>query len=339
MDVLDDLERRNGQTEDDGFQRISNELLENPEIYNTELSTPTLKHGTSTFNIDDIAQEGLIPGEENNSCTGETSSTPKVCTTTTFPIALRYGQIANSFPGVKVDQSEWIIDSSEHPMVVELPVSKVEEIEITNQNSETIDEFFDPLGPLVYDVIVDFYEGKDRDLEYFGEFYEIGNDEFANDIIDENENALEVAHSLLKHDSGINPQKLMQRNFFEYFDHNELSASFIKEVRTNSISPGEMKFYVPLDQLSDYRDRVKSKNPEIDIGALESRALLHEERMKSEYKQEGYKTYKKPESGFGMKVFDASDSENYFENPEVIDISSLEGHPIYHPEEPFQSIF
>ncbi len=88
IDILESFEEDSRTiTQDlasDGLEYLR-ELDQNWDAYNE----PELFHGTRSTNLDEILDQGLVPGENNNSGTGERSDHHRVCFGR-LPIALNY---------------------------------------------------------------------------------------------------------------------------------------------------------------------------------------------------------------------------------------------------------
>ncbi len=330
--VLRHLEQRKETTEDEGFKEIVEEVESNWEIYSKELEEPTLKHGTDTVNFEEIAEEGLIPGKENNAETGESSNYEDVCFSTSYPIALRYSELTEVNNHLRTtDLEEANIGNMESPMVVEIPITSFHTINVDQRNGDTIREVLGAdinryQAALVSEACE---EGPDDDYP-LSEFIDYDEDGMISDLEDGKEKAQEAAHSLLS-DEEVDPEILRQYGFFDHLDHNEMDASFLNEVCTDHATTEDMTIYVPQSELKKYRQKAEEENLDVRIGSLEGRALVHEARMEEEYEESGCINYTRPEDGeFGVNVIESE--EEYVphdSSPEVVHISRLDGEPIY----------
>lgn len=110
-DALEEVRNRKDaateQIEEEDLLRIIDETLEHRERYFENLEdVSTVKHGTSLDNYDEIIEEGLIPGDNNDSVTGESSESDGVSLSPRFTVALRYAQISDPTPDQLIDKAE-----------------------------------------------------------------------------------------------------------------------------------------------------------------------------------------------------------------------------------------
>ena len=87
--VSENLKERRESVGEEGLRELVDEALENQDVLLRELDEPTLKHGGDTVNYVDILGEGLVPGSENSSVSGESGEGDDVACSTSCPVALR----------------------------------------------------------------------------------------------------------------------------------------------------------------------------------------------------------------------------------------------------------
>ncbi len=330
--VREKLNERANSTDNEGFHEISDEVSSNWGLYTRELEEPTLKHGTDTTNFEDIVEEGLVPGKENDAETGELSNHEDVCFSTSYSIALRYAEVTEANNYLRNPELENVnVGTLESPMVVEIPLRSFDSIKIDSKNVNAIRETLGAdLNRYHASVVSEACEQGPNDEYPLSEFFDYDEDGIIADVEDGDESAQEAGYSLLN-DEKINPEILMKYGFFEHLDHNELDASFLNEVCTSYVPEEEMSIYIPKSELKEYRQRAKEDNLDIKIGSLEGRALVHEARMEEKYEESGCISYTRPEDGkYGINVI-KSDEEHVSHNssPDVIHMSRLDGEPIY----------
>ena len=330
--VLRHLEQRKKTTEDEGFREIVDEVESNWEIYNKELEQPTLKHGTDTINFEEIAEEGLTPGKENDAETGESSNHEDVCFSTSYPIAFRYSELTEANNHLRTTDLEDVnIGNMGSPMVVEIPITSFCTVNVDQRNSDAIKEVLGAdINSYQAVAVSEVCEEGPKEEYPLREFIDYEEGGMISDLEDGKQEAQEAAYSLLN-DEETDPEILRSYGFFEHLNHNELDASFLNEVRVDDASTEDMTVYVPQSELEEYRQKAEQENHNVRIGSLEGRALLHEARVREEYREEGCISYTRPENGeFTVNVIKSEEGVvSHNSSPEVVHISRLGGEPIY----------
>lgn len=332
--MFEGLENRREQIDDEGLRGFVDEALENQEVFGREIKEPTLKHGTDTINYESVLSEGLVPGVENSSGTGESGDGEDVAFSMSFPVALRYAELTEacrqgSGEGHSFRVPSGSYGSVEDPMVVEVPVSEVGEVSIDGRNSLSAESIVgvDP-DPRIGAGIASYLEDGQQDFDWSGTYE--GKDHLLAQAVEGDKKAGEVVKGLWGGTYG-ETEALERENVFEHLSHDEVNGDFLSEVNTPYASVNEeATVYVPGEKIDEYRERASKQGFEGNVQSLEARALVHEERMKEVYEQEGKVSFVHPaDTGKAVNIFDTDENEKYDDSVEVIDISRLRADLVY----------
>lgn len=331
MSVFQSLKERRTEIDDESLVTFVDEALENQEVFGSEDDEPTLKHGTDTVNYESILSEGLVPGSENSSVTGESGEGDDIAFSMSFPVALRYAELTEACQQGSGDHftvPSGGYGSIEDPMVVEIPVSDIGEVSIDSRNGTSFESILgvDP-NPRVGSVITSYLEG-DEDFDWSG-FYEGKDHLIAQAVLDGDEEAGEVVKGLLGGTYG-NTGTLLNEDVFGNLSYDEVNGDFLQEVNTPYASVnGGATVYVPGEKIDEYRDMASEEGFEGDVHSLEARALVHEERMKDVYQEDGKVKFLHPgDTGNAVNMFE-TDTAEYDNSPDVVDVSRLRGESLY----------
>jgi len=331
--VSENLKERRESVHDKGLQDLVDEALENQDVLMGELNEPTLKHGGDTVNYENILGEGLVPGSENSSVTGESGSGEEVAFSTSFPVALRYAELTEAcrqdeeFGNYTLASGNY--GSVEDPMVVELPVSEVDEVSVDSRNDSTIESVLGvDANPRVVPAIISSLEDPGQE-EDFSEFYE-GKDHLVAQAVRGDEEAGEVVKALLGDTYG-ETGALRDHGVFRELSHDEVNGDFLQEVNTPYAPVNEeATVYVPASKVDRYRKKASEQGFGGQVHSIEARALVHEERMKEVYDEEGTVCFEHPaDTGKAVNFFGTDGKTAYDESKEVIDVSRVRGKPVY----------
>ena len=90
---------------------------------------------------EEIIEDGLTPGAENDAETGESSEYEDVCFSTSYPIALRYAELTEANKHIRsTDLENTSIGSFNSPMVIEIPVQSFESVKVDKRNADAINK-------------------------------------------------------------------------------------------------------------------------------------------------------------------------------------------------------
>lgn len=336
MSVVEGLKQRKEEVEDEDLVDLVDEVLENQDVLVREASEPTLKHGTDTVNYDGILREGLVPGSENSSVTGESGEGDEVAFSTSFPVALRYGELTEA-----CRQNDKLGDytlasgdygSVEHPMVVELPVSEVDEVSVDSRNDSAIGSVLGlDVNPRVVPAITSYLEDPDQDGD-FSSFYS-DEDHLVAQAVEGDDSAGEVVKALLGDTYG-DSEALRDHGVFRELSHDEVNGDFLQEVNV-AYAPvnEEATVFVPAGEVEDYRQKASQQGFRGQVHSIEARALVHEERMRPVYEEEGTVNFEHPaDTGKAVNFFGTDGKTEYDGSPSTVDISRVRGKPVYDQE-------
>lgn len=331
MSLSESLKKRREKVEDEDLAAIVDEALENQNTLTREVNEPTLKHGTDTVNYEDVISEGLVPGADNSSNTGESSDGNEVAFTTSYPVALRYAELTEAADyateGLGGSQIPDNYGSMQSPMIVEIPVDAIDQASIDSRNESAINSVLGTeLNGLQASAILE-YVNDDNAEEFPLSFDKSGIVERA---ISGDQEAIEVFTSMVGEDYG-NTEALRQNTVFEEISYNEIEGEFLQEVNTPYAPVDEEAvIYVPNSEVEVYRDKASEIGFEGEIHSIEARAIVHEERMKNEYRQNGTLNFAHPaDEGTAVNLAETNGTESYNESSDVIDISRLQGEAVY----------
>ena len=331
--VSENLKERRESVGDEGLLELVDEALENQDVLMRELDEPTLKHGGDTVNYGGILREGLVPGSENSSVTGESGSGEEVAFSTSFPVALRYAELTEAcrqgeeFGDYTLASGDY--GSVEDPMVLELPVSEFDEVSVDSRNDSAIESVLGlEVNPRVVPAIISSLEDPEQ-ADDFSEFYE-GKDHLVAQAVRGDEEAGEVVKALLGDSYGAT-DALRDQGVFRELSYDEVNGDFLQEVNAvyGPVNE-EVTVYVPVGELDMYREKASEHGFGGDVHSIEARALVHEERMKEVYGEEGTVCFEHPaDTGKAVNFFGTGEKKAYDDSPEVIDVSSVRGEPVY----------
>lgn len=332
MSVSEGLKERRESVDDEVFVSFVDEALENQDVLVREVEEPTLKHGTDTVNYDGVLQEGLVPGGENSSSTGESGDGDDVAFSTSFPVALRYAELTEAcrqeeHSGYNIASGDY--GSVQDPMVVELPADGVEGLNIDSRNSSAVESLLDSeLSDHARAAVLSYIESSEVD-EGFVEAYGQG-EGLLSEAVRGEEGAEEAVLAVLG-DEYADPGVLQEKGVFGQISHDEVNGDFLQEVNAPYADMGESSVvYVPGSELEGYREKASDHGFEGDIHSLEARAIVHEERMKDVYRDQGTVNFTHPgDEGKPVNIFGTDGMEDYDEGPQVVDVSRLRGENLY----------
>lgn len=319
--------------ENEGLVDLVDEVLENQSVLMREVSEPTLKHGADTVNYEEILGEGLVPGSENSSVTGESGDGDDVAFSTSFPVALRYAELTEAcrqndeFGDYTFASGDY--SSVEHPMVVELPVSEVDEVSVDSRNDSAIESVLGlDVNPRVAPAITSYLEDPDQEGD-FSSFYS-DEDHLVAQAVEGDKKASEVVKALLGDTYG-NSEALRSHGVFRELSYDEVNGDFLQEVNVPYAPVNEgATVYVPDSEVEDYRQKASEQGFGGEVQSIEARALVHEERMKQVYEGEGTVNFEHPaDTGKAVNFFGTDGKTGYNDSPETVDISRLRGKPVY----------
>ena len=334
--VSENLKERRESVGDEGLRELVDEALENQDVLLRELDEPTLKHGGDTVNYVDILGEGLVPGSENSSVTGESGEGDDVAFSTSFPVALRYAELTeacrqnNEFGAYTLASGDY--GSVDDPMVLELPVSGVDEVSVDSRNDSTIESVLGvEVNPRVAPAIISYLEDPGQDGD-FSALYE-GEDHLVAQAVGGDEEAGEVVKALLGDTYG-ETGALRDHGVFRELSHDEVNGDFLQEVNTPYASVDEeATVYVPASEVDRYRQKASEQGFEGEVHSIEARALVHEERMKEIYEEEGTVCFEHPaDTGKAVNFFGTDGKTAYDDSQNVIDVSRVRAEPVYNRE-------
>lgn len=334
--VAENLKRRRESASDEGLVDLVDEALENQDVLVREAGEPTLKHGTDTVNYGDILGEGLVPGGENSSVTGESGDGDDVAFSTSFPVALRYAELTEAcrqdseFGDYTLASGDY--GSVEDPMVVELPVSQVDEVSVDSRNDSAIESVLGvDVNPRVVPAITSYLEDSDEVLD-FASLYD-GEDHLVAEAVNGDEHSAEVVKALLGETYG-DTEALRDHGVFREISHDEVNGDFLQEVNAPYASVnGEAVVYVPSSEVDEYRQKASELGFGGEVHSIEARSLVHEERMRKVYEDEGTVVFEHPvDTGKAVNFFGTEGKTDYESSPETVDISRVRGDPIYEGE-------
>lgn len=333
--VSENLKERRESVDDKGLQELVDEVLENKDVLLQELNEPTLKHGTDTINYEDILGMGLVPGSENSSLTGESGEGEDVAFSTSFPVALRYAELTeacrqnNEFGEYTLASGDY--GSVDDPMVIELPVSGVDEVSVGSSNDSAIESVLGlEVNPRVIPAIISYLEDPEQE-EDFSAFYE-GEDHLVAQAVGEDQETGKVVKTLLGDNYG-ETGALRDHGVFRELSHDEVNGDLLQEVNTPYASVDEeATVYVPASEVDRYRQNALEHGFKGDVHSIEARALVHEERMKKVYEEEGTVCFEHPADVDAPVNFIDSQETDYNTSQDAVDISRVRGELIYRNE-------
>ncbi|MFB6175103.1 MAG: hypothetical protein ABEJ87_03930 [Candidatus Nanohalobium sp.] len=333
MSVSQNLKEGREEVSDEGLVEIVDEALENQDSLAREVDEPTLKHGTDTANYEGILDEGLVPGEENSSETGESGQGGEVALSTSLPVALRYAELTEAAKFLteapEFSSPEEGYGSVQSPMIVEMPASSVEQASIDSRNESAVNSVLGTdLNPYQSTALANYLqEDNSESFPFFG------GSEVIERAVDGDERAREVVLSMVGDGYG-EVSALIDEGVFGEISHNEVEGDFLQEVNTPEAPVNEdAVIYVPRNQVEAYRQRADELGFEGEVYSIEARAVVHEERMKDVYEDNGTLNFVHPaDGGFAVNVLDTDGTVPYDESSDVVDISRLRGEPLYDGE-------
>lgn len=328
MSLVEGLKDRREKVSDEDLESFIDEILENQETLMEETRRTTVKHGSDSVNFQSILHEGLVPGSENSSTTGESANSDQVSFSTSFPVALRYAELTGLYEHQDSVDVPSDIGSVDHPVVVEMPVSELDMIDLSRGNSHVREALMGEISELDCKKVRRY---ANNDLEGYPAVEGLG--DVSKDAIDGDPAAIEVVNMLLDNKFGKNTygefESARRYDVFQEMSFNELEGDFLQEVRAPSAPVDSSAIiYVPHQALESFRQTAESSDTEVH--SLEARALLHEERMKDIYINEGKIAYDHPsDTSFMVNCIDWEENADYNPEPGVIDISRLSGELVY----------
>nr|EGQ40951.1 MAG: hypothetical protein J07AB56_01970 [Candidatus Nanosalinarum sp. J07AB56] len=258
--ISENLEQRRESINDKGLLELVDEALENQDILMRELNEPTLKHGSDTVNYGDILNEGVVPGSENSSATGESGECGDVAFSTSFAVALRYAELTEACrQGSESDTyrlASGDYGAVDSPMVLELPVSEVDVASADIRDDSTIESLLGVgINPRNSRCIISSLEAP-RNSEYLSEFYE-GEDHLVAEAVRGDAEAGELIKGLLGQTYG-ETEALREHDVFSELSYDEVNGDFLQEVNTPHAPVSEQTtIYVPATEV----DRGGAKGP------------------------------------------------------------------------------
>lgn len=334
MSVSEGLKERREDVDDEGLVAVIDEVLENQGSVAREVREPTLMHGSDTVNYGGIIDVGLVPGFENSAETGESGQSDEVAFSTSFPVALRYGELteAAEYSPERNGTSEMpdSYGSVQSPMVVEVPVDQVEQVSVDSSNESVISSVLGAdLNSLQTSVVLDCIQNGHE--ESFPFDYDEGG---VVDRIAEGDSEAEQVFYALSGEGYGSVQALEENHVFEEISYDEVNADFLQEVNApHSPVDEEAVIYVPRGELDRYREEASEHGFEGDVHSIEARAMVHEERMKDVYRRQGTVNFVHPaDEGEAVNIVHTAGKTSYDRSEEVVDISRLRGEPVYDRE-------
>lgn len=325
MSVFDRLEQRKSEVEDPRLELIVDEAIDNFDSIAREISEPTLKHGTDTVNYDDIITEGLVPGEQNSAVTGESSEFEEVSFSTSFPVALRYAELTEACDYLgESDLPE--IGSVGSPMVVEVPASEVDQVRVGRKNMMDVEDYIGTDNPLTLSALLDHVQG-DRDGDFL---LNLGECTMAYRAVEGDDGAEKIVQTVLGGEY-CSPEVAVENGLFDQVPVSEFEGEFLQEVNAPyaELNSGT-NIFVPKENVSEYSEKASDLGFEGDVNSIEARALVHEERLREEYRENGTLEYSHPsDTDLPVNVAGSLGSVPYNESADVIDISRLRARPVY----------
>ena len=325
MSVVDSLEERRSEVDDGELEVILDEAIENFDSIGRELDEPTLKHGTDTLNYDEIVAEGLVPGEQNSAVTGESSEFEEVSFSTSFPVALRYAELTEACDYLgESDLPE--IGSVGSPMVVEVPASGVEKIRVGRKNMRDVEDYIGTDNPLTLSALLDHVQG-DRDGDFL---LNLGEGTIAYRAVEGDEGAEKKLEPVLDGEY-CSPEVAVENGLFDQVPVSELEGEFLQEVNAPYAElNSEANIFVPREDVPEYTEKASELGFKGEVSSIEARALVHEERMREEYRENGTLEYSHPsDADLPVNVVGNEGDVPYNESADVIDISRLRARPVY----------
>lgn len=266
----------------DGLEYLR-ELDQNWDAYDQ----PELFHGTRSTNLDEILDEGLIPGENNNSGTGERSDHHRVCFGR-LPIALNYAIHGTPEPEDIQKYAERAYNDILGRDKDTPDISRPEGRERFSEDTEEISfwNLYSPL-PNAVENYEEILESKKSDPVVLGAETELieGLDRRFSDL--ENMSDSEI--------------------------HNRTSPG-LPEAFGDEIEPENLTIFVPHSKLEDYRE---DRSDQATVLSIEAMQMKHDYGNREFYKEHGtieYDNIWNPESDIPF-VFDSEIGGAYSASP------------------------
>lgn len=275
--VDDDNRAVTAQAAYEGLRYLS-ELDENWSDY----ETPEWFHGTRSVNIPDILENGLIPGSDNASSTGEVINHDKVCLGR-FGLALNYAR-----------------EGTPEPEKIQTHVDQAYEIGIVNNDSNNAPDISTEEGR-------EKFSSDAKDVKW----------RVGNPLPGAVENFEAIAEANESDPIVIGVKREMMepepKHIDEYEDMTELElynqTKRTTEISTDYVIPGNMHIFVPHVKLESYREDYGDQANILSIEAMRMK-LDHDNR--ENHQQNGTVNYRgvwNPDTEFFLTL--ESDSEPY----------------------------
>lgn len=354
MSVVDSIVERVVFAEDHGysdFVDIGEEVLDNPDQYTDSDPYPRLKHGTSLRNVKSILHNGLQPGDETASATGETGYRPDVSTTTLFPAALMYAQHSEVDPDKIYERAQELVP---HSFILddEYDVRSAEDRSTMISQIEEAESPGNGIGEQLVDFLQRAEAVEEVDSERTGPLV-VESPIGAADNIYPASSTVDIFRKAMQENPAykdkrlrlnigdtprLSPNEVTNLGILQRLTTNELAADNLQELQSNGVNVNEQsKLYVPHSKVDEINDMKSELNTEAEVLSLEARALAHEAKMADQYQREGKIVYKHPWSDehaqehAALMVFDTEEGVTYDSSPASIDISNGSYDPIFVP--------
>lgn len=318
------------------FMQVARELRDNLEAYDRQ---NTLKHGTAVENLKSISEEGLRPGDENDSVAGERSDQKWVRMTHLFPAAVKYGEEA--FP----ERQKVVSKANDWAEFLGKNIADWSpQIDLNNEQARNVvmDPAEEPEGHLyggLYTHLVnaveklEFVEANEVDTDPVVIEMPYGSAGHVHvpwgkqhpDELEEHRKEIEI--------DGVGQPHYMGEKVLEYglLGKTEDELEAINEGKLGPSDPlqetkitfAEMDekaaVYVPQERLEELRERYSDRD--FSVLSIEAKNLQHELRMNKKYEEHGTVNYRTPWDIDGHVIDFDWDEGEYDRSPQAIDIS------------------
>lgn len=239
------------------------ELDSNLELYEQD----DWFHGTKTSNMDDIIEEGLIPGSENRAVTGEVTNSDSV-SFSHFPVALNYA--LNGTPDlIQVQEHvDMLYDGSGPDTDTEAGREEV----ISVLDADNHHNVFSKLRPVLenYEALIEEY---DSDPMIVGA---------TRDEMENPKSLFRLGHSF------FTAEQLENMTEMEVYERDDMSSSWIDLQAEALPRTEELRVYVPHEELEEYRD----KHPEdVEVLSIEAMQMKIDHEQRETYLEKGVLDY------------------------------------------------
>jgi hypothetical protein len=286
MELLDAWEEIRSGTEREEIQEIVNRLEKDNQTIPKDTARRSLEyleeldnhwiwydfddvwHGTKEINGLKIAQEGLIPGSENDAFTGEYSECPNI-SFSNFPYALHYARNGTPTAAEIQENVNFLYESEDFGPGVEGNAPNISKIQGRERFLEELEEehYWSHLRHAVsnFDQIRRIEES---DPLVIGLPYSI----------------IEEKTARAKSEKGYVP-RIEERVQMNEIEHHQLGQGFLDLKATEEVNPWRFHFYVPHQNLEEYRRKYESEN--VGVLSIEAMEFKWDHQNRDTYLEDG----------------------------------------------------